>query len=429
MKKKLSFIMLADIAVFAAASYFFYGLYLEWSRMVVMPLCSALCALTFAAAGAMAYYALKGAEKKSVLKSGIVFAGVYELLFWGIASVINRDGLNNLRAINTAYSVVLTLFVLLAVAFFLLAAKRSGKAVNITAAVLTLIVFVLSAVYPNSAFLKNAVKGDLDVYKSCYIFYDREYGDYERQVLDLFIPKEATHPEGVILFIHGGGWTAGDKGPYDDTLKSWARKGYIAAAMNYHYVTADVHMDVLMDDITAALAEIKTVAAEKGYDVKKCLLSGGSAGGHLSLLYAYMHGEDAPITPAAVVSYCGPADLTNRGYIFGNRLGDEERMSVLMSCVCGEIVDKNDLEKTKDALWKYSPAAYAENAVPSVLAHGECDSVVPFEDTAALDERLTELGIEHELVRYPHSDHDLAADPDAAARTEELFAIYAEKYL
>ncbi len=429
MTKMLSFVQLALIAAFAVFSYLFYGKYLAWNDLMLVGVYNTACALSFGAAGALAVYAVKGADVKTACIAGAVSLAVYEALLWGILTVINRDGTKNRPAINTAYNVVLTLFAVIVCVFFICMIRRSGKAVNITALALTALVFVLAACVPNSYFLKNVLKGDGDLYKDCYVMYDRRYGEHERQLFDMIIPKNTAHPEGLILFIHGGGWIAGDKDVYGSDLKSWARKGYIAASMSYHYVSADTHMDVLMEDITLALSAIKTAAAEKGFELKKCLLTGGSAGGHMSLLYAYKHGKDAPVQPCAVVSYCGPADLTNRGYIFGNRLGNEDFMSGLMSFVCGEQVDKNDLEKTKDALWRYSPAAFAENAVPTMFVHGECDSVVPFEDTAALDKRLSESGVEHDFVIYPHSDHDLAADPDCAAQAYKLFEEYAEKYL
>lgn len=430
MNKMLTFIQLLTAAVFAVSSAYFFRYYLAWSSLPLVAVFNALCAVSFGGACALGWYVLKnGVSGKPLILAGVVGLAVYEVLLWGIVSVVNSDGLQNRKAINTAYNILFALFIILLILTFVLLIKRSGKALNIAALALSAVVFITAAVTPHSTFLKNIFKGEISLYMENYVLTDRKYGENERMVFDLYIPKNSEHPESLILFIHGGGWIAGNKEDSSSGAKAWAKKGYITAAISYHYVNAETHMDVLMDDVTAALTAIKATAAEKGYDLKKCLLTGGSAGGHMSLLYAYKHGKEAPITPAAVVSYCGPADLTNRGYVFGNRLGNEDFMAGLMSFVCGEAVDKNDLPKTHDALWQYSPAAFAENAVPTVFAHGECDSVVPFEDTAALAERLTELGIENELVVYPHSDHDLAADPDPAAKTEELFALYAEKYL
>lgn len=430
MNKRFTFVQLLFAAVFAVSSAYFFRYYLAWNALPLVAVFNALCAVSFGGACALGWYVLKnGAHGKPLILSGVVGLAVYEVLLWGIVTVINSDGNQNRKAINTAYNVLFALFFVLLVLTFALLIKRSGKALNIAAFALSAVVFITAAVTPHSTFLKNIFKGEFSLYMDNYVLTDKKYGDHERMVFDLYIPKNTEHPESLILFIHGGGWIAGSKEDNASAAKSWAKKGYITAAISYHYVAAETHMDVLMDDVTAALAAIKETAAEKGFALKKCLLTGGSAGGHMSLLYAYKHGKEAPITPAAVVSYCGPADLTNRGYIFGNRLGNENFMAGLMSCVCGKMVDPDDLAQTREALWQYSPAAFAENAVPTVFAHGECDSVVPFEDTAALAERLTGLGIENELVVYPHSDHDLAADPDAAAKTEELFVLYAEKYL
>ena len=40
---------------------------------------------------------------------------------------------------------------------------------------------------------------------------DISYGNHERQKTDIFIPKTVKSDSGLILFVHGGGWTEGDK--------------------------------------------------------------------------------------------------------------------------------------------------------------------------------------------------------------------------
>ena len=138
------------------------------------------------------------------------------------------------------------------------------------------------------------------------------YGTHERNYLDLVIPKGDNVPSGMILYVHGGGWHGGDKEIYTDTLKSNAKRGYISAAINYRYADGKrATCEEILDDIDSALKTVKSICAEKGITVDKVMLTGGSAGGHLSLMYAYARVETAPITPVAVVSYSGPTDLTD----------------------------------------------------------------------------------------------------------------------
>ncbi len=64
---------------------------------------------------------------------------------------------------------------------------------------------------------------------------DLEYvqGGHERNRLDLYLPEKATRPLPVILWVHGGGWSKGDKtnGP----AFRFATKGYAVASMNYRF--------------------------------------------------------------------------------------------------------------------------------------------------------------------------------------------------
>ena len=48
---------------------------------------------------------------------------------------------------------------------------------------------------------------------------DISYGNHERHVFDLFIPEKAENKSGVILLIHGGGWSNGDKSDYKNVTE------------------------------------------------------------------------------------------------------------------------------------------------------------------------------------------------------------------
>lgn len=262
------------------------------------------------------------------------------------------------------------------------------------------------------------------------------YGsDKTRQSLDLVLPEQ-TGETGLILFIHGGAWIYGDKAIYKDVAAQWAKGGYAAATVNYRYLSDTVHMNDLLDDIDAALAKIKETAAAAGYTVNKVMLAGMSAGAHLSLLYAYARKSSAPITPAAVVSYCGPSDLTRADFLEENSLGDLNAMLGLMQKAGGVAITAADYTNktgTYDAfmaaLRAVSPITYASEGVPTLFAHGEQDTIVPFAGVKALSDALTAAGVKNDFVSYPNSGHDLDKDPDSANRVYELAVQYAAAYL
>lgn len=262
-----------------------------------------------------------------------------------------------------------------------------------------------------------------------YSFEDVSYGEHERQVLDLYIPEENDGTVGLILCIHGGAWIGGDKSAYTETAENIAKDyGYAAASINYRYLSDDVDMYDILDDIEAAVAKIKALGEEKGVKIDKMLLTGHSAGGHLSLLYAYSRAVTSAIEPVAVVDYSGPTDLTDEEY-WTNALG-EGTVAQLISWATGkEIKTTDDLVTYRTEILAVCPIAYVATAVPTVIAHGEKDSIVPYQNAVVLANALELVGAKYDFVSYPNSDHDLANDDDCEDKTYSLMVEYAAEYL
>ena len=280
-------------------------------------------------------------------------------------------------------------------------------------------------------FFSSLFTGNINMYKKCYVFPELLYGDTERQELDLYIPKDCGDHVGLVLMIHGGGWVQGNKDFYEEELRVFSRDmGYAAAAMNYRYASEDVDVFGILDDISLALQKIKDTAAKKGVTIDKVLLTGISAGAHLSLLYGYTRADTAPIRPAAVVSLSGPTDLSEHGFVFENELGDASFMSNLLSLVCGQNFTPETFEEAVPALQKASPLTYVNaDTVPTVICQGLKDTLVPSVAGTMLDEKLTASGVPHDLLLFPNSGHGLEYDADCTKQMWELYARYAKTYL
>ncbi|MBR4186690.1 MAG: alpha/beta hydrolase [Clostridia bacterium] len=261
-------------------------------------------------------------------------------------------------------------------------------------------------------------------------FYDAPYGGHERQIYDLVLPEKRCCG-GLVLSIHGGAWIHGDKGYYRDELDEWAAKGYAAAAINYHYLSPDTHMDTLVHDITEALAAIKKTAAENGVTLSRALLTGASAGGHLSLLYAYAMADEAPIRPVCVVDYCGPTLLTDKELLEGtpSRYPPMEQWIELYSNLTGIPFRGENREEFMPLLLKYSPLHYVnEHSVPTIICHGQRDDVVPFSNATALRDALEAHGVEYVFLPMPKAGHPLEQE-EIFRESRALFELYAERFL
>lgn len=262
------------------------------------------------------------------------------------------------------------------------------------------------------------------------------YGEHERHTLDLIIPKH-TEETGLILYIHGGAWIGGDKDGYRSTLTRMAEKhGVACAAINYRYICSDIDLNDLMDDIDAAMVCIKETGKKHGTDINRSILTGGSAGGHLSLLYSYSRVENSAIPPVAVMSDCGPTDLSDDYYYYNedlgkpSGLGDYATISEILTWACGETVTFDSREDAAQAIAKVSPLTYVnEKTVPTIINHGMMDDIVPFRNAQALEAKLTQCGVEHVFNIYPNSGHGLDLDPENARHAAELFDHYIQKFI
>ncbi len=133
-----------------------------------------------------------------------------------------------------------------------------------------------------------------------------------KQKLDLYIPQNKTNMP-VIVFLHGGSWTTGDRSLYRALGNRFAREGIAVAIPSYRLMGTAIH-PAQMDDTAAAFAWVYRNIAQYGGDPKRIYAAGHSSGGHLVSLLAlddrYLKKYD--LTPEAirgVVSMSGVYDV------------------------------------------------------------------------------------------------------------------------
>jgi len=117
-------------------------------------------------------------------------------------------------------------------------------------------------------------------------FADVKYGPYGRSVLDFWQAK-SKKPAPVVVFIHGGGFKAGDKSQArkDPMLKRFLDAGISFAAINYRFRDQAPIQDIL-HDAARAIQFIRYKAGDWNVDKKRIAAYGGSAGAGTSLWLA-----------------------------------------------------------------------------------------------------------------------------------------------
>ncbi len=130
---------------------------------------------------------------------------------------------------------------------------------------------------------------------------DREisYGSDPKQKLDYWRAPGTNRPP-IIIFIHGGGWSIGDKAQGAGTKSSFYNGlGFAFASLNYRLVP-NVTPDDQAKDVAAAVAHLRANARRLGFDPNRVYLMGHSAGAHLAALVSantrYLDGAGVPVS-------------------------------------------------------------------------------------------------------------------------------------
>ncbi|HEY6555978.1 MAG TPA: alpha/beta hydrolase [Polyangiaceae bacterium] len=250
--------------------------------------------------------------------------------------------------------------------------------------------------------------------------------------LDLYLPAGET-PKPVIVWVHGGGWTVGDKTERDENgvqrgaLKSilaQVPRGIAVASINYR-LSGEATFPAPVQDVKLAVRWLKANAATYKLDPNKVILAGESAGGHLAALAAVS--QDLfelsvagwpNSSVAGVVDIVGPTDL--------NAFFQHSPYRFYAGHLLGCPVVNGAHQCTQADLQNASVTNYIDHRDPPVyMAYGDADPVVAHQAQGRLPAEQWALAKgktlqESEVVLYDlveGGQHDLA--PQSSPDVEE----------
>lgn len=251
----------------------------------------------------------------------------------------------------------------------------------------------------------------------------------ERNEMDIYLPANMSGDCALIVYIHGGAWVFGSRNDYSPTAYAdCAKYGVVTASISYRYASDSVNGHAILDDIQAAVAKAKEVAASYGLNLTKMMTTGGSAGGHLSLLYAYARRYVSPVEPVCVFDQCGPTNLASSSY-WNSNLGEKTIAALLSWMSSSTVINRETQVANASALLSVSPVNYLSNAVPTIICHGEHDNTVSKNESTNLYNALIALGVPTEFIHYPNSSHTLSGDPDVTLYATTRFEYLVNTYL
>ncbi len=225
------------------------------------------------------------------------------------------------------------------------------------------------------------------------------YGPNERNELDLFLPKDdGKKLRPAVVVIHGGAWRSGDKGQLRMLAELFARRGYVAAAINYR-LAPKYSYPAQLDDCQRAVRWLRKNAKEYRVDPKRFGAAGASAGGHLALLLGTRETRDdsdpelkgISSKVQCVLSIFGPTDFTDERYVQASKNPIAGR--ALIDFLGKPYDEAPNLWKEASPLHHVSP-----DDAQTFIIHGDRDPLVPLEQSERFAEALKKVKVEVKLV-------------------------------
>lgn len=272
--------------------------------------------------------------------------------------------------------------------------------------------YALSAGGTATAVLGTDYEVDRDV-----TYLNRSSGPIE---LDVYYPPKAEdYP--VFLFVHGGGWTGGDKGniaadSYGNMAQNFASRGYGFVPVNYRLAPTHTY-PAAPKDIAYALNWVYNNRVHYGFDPTRVVLGGFSAGSHLSTLvasYSMFYGFDVQC----------PAYKPVNGVIAidGAYDPDGDTHSNLTDFFGGTYTDKT-------STWEEGSATSHTTAdhPPVLIMHAQDDTTLDYKQATAYRDALDAENVPYELVNPVSGGHTFFREGDWQTKSLDKWEAFIER--
>ena len=241
--------------------------------------------------------------------------------------------------------------------------------------------------------------------------------------MDIWLPRQATAPMPLVVWVHGGAFQLGDRRELpptfapDSVFRLLNEAGIACATVDYRHCL-EAPFPAQLHDLKAAVRYLREIAEDLGVDPERFGAWGESAGGHLVALLGLtgtredLHGGLGPqghsSRISAVVDFYGVASLVD---VPPMNTPDGLFPPALTAAVPAGMPLQPEYMLVGGSddpalLAAASPVSYVTaDAAPFLLIHGDSDGLVPHSQTDLLAAALADAGVEHEVVTIKGGDH------------------------
>ncbi|WP_158227280.1 alpha/beta fold hydrolase [Pseudomonas syringae] len=251
--------------------------------------------------------------------------------------------------------------------------------------------------------------------------------DDHAMTLDLYLPPKPDAVRPLIVYVHGGGWSAGHSrvsGAFEDfpaVLANFAAQGYVVASVNYRLSGTAIYPAAL-DDLRAAMQWLQAHHEQYAIDVNRVALWGGSAGAQLAALAALDCSPQANIQKAGIKNpMCATVLVSWFGlFDFADVLGRPDFAAIDQAArqFLGCPGKPCPTQRVRDA----SPISHFAD-LPTLLIHGTADRVVPWQQSQQMASALERQQGQVELLLLPDVGHSFVGRDHAATQAANYRAL------
>ena len=250
------------------------------------------------------------------------------------------------------------------------------------------------------------------------------------QKLDVMYPASFNgKPTPVAVYIHGGGWTQGDKdtGVGAKDIPGILARGYIVVSLNYR-LAPQYKWPAQITDVKCAIRHLRANAATYKLDPNKIGVWGGSAGGHL----VSMLGTTDKSAGFDVGEYL---DQSSRVQAVADLFGPSDLPAMAAGNSAGPITSVFGAQSRDDPiLFKASPVTYiTPDDPPFLILQGDKDTTVPMQQSQELYDKLKAAGVTATLVIVKNAEHSFrpsgGAISPSRAELAKMIADFFDQYL
>ncbi len=215
-----------------------------------------------------------------------------------------------------------------------------------------------------------------------------------------------------IIYIQGSAWFKQDCYMRLPTFFEFSKRGYVIVSVEYRPSTTAI-FPAQIQDVKSAIRFVRKNADKYGVDVNNMFIWGDSSGGNMSLLETLT--QDKPsldtkdygtesLKMNACVAYYPVTDILRLPEFDPKGVHDspDGPEGVLLGHV--RPLEKPDLAKAASPI-TYVEKAKASSTAPILIMTGNCDSVLPFEESVVMADKLEECGYDYVFYKIKDGDH------------------------